>query len=115
MIQLLSKTDKKLSELKSEIPVYYSTPEIRLEVESDEEKFIISKLAVDYFTKHNNCITVDGVRIIYENGWGLVRASNTQPVIVCRFEANTIDNMNQIKKTVLDKLQEFGTLQISEH
>ena len=115
LIQLLSKTDKKLSELKSEIPVYYSTPEIRLEAESDEEKFIISKLAVDYFTKHNNCITVDGVRIIYENGWGLVRASNTQPVIVCRFEANTIDNMNQIKKTVLDKLQEFGTLQISEH
>ena len=115
LIQLLSKTDKKLSELKSEIPVYYSTPEIRLEAESDEEKFIISKLAVDYFTKHNNCITVDGVRIIYENGWGLVRASNTQPVIVCRFEANTIDNMNQIKKMVLDKLQEFGTLQISEH
>jgi len=115
LIQLLSKTDKKLSELKSEIPVYYSTPEIRLEAESDEEKFNISKLAVDYFTKHNNCITVDGVRIIYENGWGLVRASNTQPVIVCRFEANTIDNMNQIKKMVLDKLQEFGTLQISEH
>jgi len=115
LIQLLSKTDKKLSELKSEIPVYYSTPEIRLEADSDEEKFIISKLAVDYFTKHNNCITVDGVRIIYENGWGLVRASNTQPVIVCRFEANTIDNMNQIKKMVLDKLQEFGTLQISEH
>ena len=115
LIQLLSKTDKKLSELKSEIPVYYSTPEIRLEADSDEEKFNISKLAVDYFTKHNNCITVDGVRIIYENGWGLVRASNTQPVIVCRFEANTIDNMNQIKKTVLDKLQEFGTLQISEH
>ena len=115
LIQLLSKTDKKLSELKSEIPVYYSTPEIRLEADSDEEKFNISKLAVDYFTKHNNCITVDGVRIIYENGWGLVRASNTQPVIVCRFEANTIDNMNQIKKMVLDKLQEFGTLQNSEH
>ena len=115
LIQLLSRTEKKLSELKSEIPVYHSTPEIRLEVESDEEKFKISKLAVEYFTKHNNCITVDGVRIIYENGWGLVRASNTQPVIVCRFEANTIDNMNQIRKMVLDKLQEFGNLQISEH
>tara|TARA_B110001454_G_scaffold52724_2_gene51563 strand:+ start:55 stop:1422 length:1368 start_codon:yes stop_codon:yes gene_type:complete len=115
LIQLLSRTEKKLSELKSEIPVYHSTPEIRLEAESDEEKFKISKLAVEYFTKHNNCITVDGVRIIYENGWGLVRASNTQPVIVCRFEANTIDNMNQIRKMVLDKLQEFGNLQISEH
>ena len=115
LIQLLSKTDKTLSELKSVIPVYHSTPEIRLEADSDEEKFKIAKLAVEYFTKHNNCITVDGVRIIYDNGWGLVRASNTQPVIVCRFEGNTLDNMNEIKKIVLDKLQEFGTLQISEH
>ena len=115
LIQLLSKTDKTLSELKSAIPVYHSTPEIRLEADSDEEKFKIVKLAVEYFTKHNNCITVDGVRIIYENGWGLVRASNTQPVIVCRFEGNTLDNMNEIKKIVLDKLQEFGTLQISGH
>ena len=115
LIQLLSKTDKTLSELKSVIPVYHSTPEIRLEADSDEEKFKIAKLAVEYFTKHNNCITVDGVRIIYDYGWGLVRASNTQPVIVCRFEGNTLDNMNEIKKIVLDKLQEFGTLRISEH
>jgi len=115
LIQLLSKTDKTLSELKSAIPVYHSTPEIRLEADSDEEKFKIAKLAVEYYTKHNNCITVDGVRIIYDNGWGLVRASNTQPVIVCRFEGNTLDNMNEIKKIVLDKLQEFGNLQISEH
>jgi phosphomannomutase/phosphoglucomutase len=115
LIQLLSKTDKTLSELKSVIPVYHSTPEIRLEADSDEEKFKIAKLAVEYFTKHNNCITVDGVRIIYDYGWGLVRASNTQPVIVCRFEGNTLDNMNEIKKIVLDKLQEFGNLQISEH
>tara|TARA_B100001079_G_scaffold99843_1_gene85831 strand:- start:428 stop:1795 length:1368 start_codon:yes stop_codon:yes gene_type:complete len=115
LIQLLSKTDKTLSELKSAIPVYHSTPEIRLEADSDEEKFKIAKLAVEYFTKHNNCITVDGVRIIYDNGWGLVRASNTQPVIVCRFEGNTLDNMNEIKKIVLDKLQEFGTLQTSGH
>jgi len=115
LIQLLSKTDKTLSELKSVIPVYHSTPEIRLEADSDEEKFNIAKLAVEYFTKHNNCITVDGVRIIYDNGWGLVRASNTQPVIVCRFEGNSLGSMNEIKKIVLDKLQEFGNLQISEH
>ena len=115
LIQLLSKSDKTLSELKSVIPVYHSTPEIRLEAASDEDKFIIAKLAIEYFTKKNNCITVDGVRIIYENGWGLVRASNTQPVIVCRFEGDSLESMNQIKKIVLDKLKEFGTLQISEH
>ena len=115
LIQLLSKTDKTLSELKSVIPVYHSTPEIRLEAESDEDKFNIAKQAVEYFTKNNNCITVDGVRIIYENGWGLVRASNTQPVIVCRFEADSIENMNFIKEKVLHKLKQFGNLQITKH
>ena len=115
LIQMLSKTDKTLSELKSIIPIYHSTPEIRLEAESDEEKFKIAKLAVEYFKENHNCNTIDGVRIQYENGWGLVRASNTQPVIVCRFEGDTPERMNEIKKIVLDKLQEFGTLNISAH
>ena len=115
LVQLLSRTDKTLSELKSVIPVYHSTPEIRLEADSDEDKFKIAEQAVEYFTRNNDCITVDGVRIIYENGWGLVRASNTQPVIVCRFEGDSLDSMNQIKKIVLDKLKEFGTLKISDH
>ena len=115
LIQMLSKTDKTLSELKSVIPIYHSTPEIRLEAESDEEKFKIAKLAVEYFTENHNCNTIDGVRIQYENGWGLVRASNTQPVIVCRFEGDTPERVNEIKKIVLNKLQEFGTLNISAH
>ena len=115
LIQMLSKTDKTLSDLKSVIPIYHSTPEIRLEAESDEEKFKIAKLAVEYFTENHNCNTIDGVRIQYENGWGLVRASNTQPVIVCRFEGDTPERMNEIKNIVLDKLQEFGTLNISVH
>ncbi len=115
LIQMLSKTDKTLSELKSVIPIYHSTPEIRLEAESDEEKFKIAKRAVEYFTENHNCNTIDGVRIMYENGWGLVRASNTQPVIVCRFEGDTPERMNEIKNIVLNKLQEFGTLNISSH
>ena len=115
LVELLSKTGKKLSELRSEVPVYISTPEIRLEAESDDEKFKISKKAFEYFTKNEDCITVDGVRILYENGWGLVRASNTQPVIVCRFEADSLENMNIIKEKVLHKLKQFGSLRISNH
>ncbi len=115
LVELLSKTGKKLSELRSEVPVYISTPEIRLEAESDDEKFKISKKAFEYFTKNEDCITVDGVRILYENGWGLVRASNTQPVIVCRFEADSLENMNLIKEKVLHKLKQFGNLRISNH
>jgi phosphomannomutase/phosphoglucomutase len=110
LIQLLSRTEKKLSELKSKIPVYYSTPEMRLEAENDEEKFRISKEATEFFTKNYDCITVDGVRIKFGDGWGLVRSSNTQPVIVCRFEADTLERRDQIKDLVLNKLSEFGNL-----
>ena len=115
LIQMLSNTEKTLSELKSLIPKYNSTPEIRLEAESDEKKFEIAKMAEDYFSKNYDCITVDGVRVKFKEGWGLVRASNTQPVIVCRFEGNTLDNMNKIQSIILDKLKEFGNLKIGSH
>ena len=110
LLQTLSRSKKTLSELRSELPKYFSTPEIRLEANSDEEKFIISKKAVDYFTANFDCSTVDGVRINFEDGWGLVRASNTQPVIVCRFEATSEERMQQIKKLITDKLNEMGEL-----
>ena len=110
LLQTLSRSKKTLSELRSELPKYFSTPEIRLEANSDEEKFMISKKAVDYFTANFDCSTVDGVRINFEDGWGLVRASNTQPVIVCRFEATSEERMKQIKKLITDKLNEMGEL-----
>ena len=115
LIQMLSNTEKTLSELKSVIPKYISTPEIRLEAESDEKKFEIARMAEDYFSKNYDCITVDGVRVKFKEGWGLVRASNTQPVIVCRFEGDTLDNMNKIQSIILDKLKEFGNLKIGSH
>ncbi|MCH7612109.1 MAG: phosphomannomutase/phosphoglucomutase [Candidatus Marinimicrobia bacterium] len=110
IIQTLSRTNKKLSELRQELPQYYSTPEMRMEAENDEEKFRIAKEAVEYFTSNYDCSTVDGVRIRFGDGWGLVRASNTQPVIVCRFEANSQERLEEIKNLVLGKLQEIGTL-----
>jgi len=115
LVQLLSKSDKKLSELKAEIPIYYSTPEMRMEAENDEEKFRIAQEAIDYFTANYDCSTVDGVRIKFGDGWGLVRSSNTQPVIVCRFEANTPERKDEIMNLVLGKLQEFGKLELGGH
>ncbi len=112
IVQTLSRTDQKLSELKAELPKYYSTPEMRLEAESDEEKFRIAKEAVSYFTENYDCSTVDGVRIKFGDGWGLVRSSNTQPVIVCRFEANTEKRMEEIQSIVMNKLQEIGKLTV---
>jgi len=115
LVQLLSRTDNSLSQLKSQIPVYFSTPEMRLEAENDEVKFRITERAVEYFTKHYDCITVDGVRIKFGDGWGLVRSSNTQPVIVCRFEANSPERRDEIMDLVLGKLSEFGKLKIGSH
>ena len=114
LAQLLSRTDQTLSELTSEIPVYYSTPEMRLKCSDDEEKFKISRKADEYFTTNYDCSTVDGVRIKFTDGWGLVRASNTQPVIVCRFEAKTMERMEEIQNEILNKLIEFGEIKL-EH
>ena len=110
LLQTLSRSTKTLSQLKDELPKYYSTPEMRLEAKSDEEKFEISRKAVKYFTDNYDCSTVDGVRINFDDGWGLVRASNTQPVIVCRFEASSIERMTEIKDLVISKLKEIGEL-----
>ena len=115
LVQLLSRSAKKLSELKSIIPKYFSTPEIRMEAKNDEEKFQITEKAVQYFTENYDCITIDGVRIKFVDGWGLVRSSNTQPVIVCRFEAKTVERRDEIKALILDKLNEFGELKPDCH
>ena len=115
LIQLLSKTKKTLSDLRSELPIYHSTPELRLEIENDKEKFRIADQAISYFKQNYNCITVDGVRIKFSDGWALVRQSNTQPVIVCRFEAKTAERMNEIQSLVMDKLREFGSFNLGGH
>ena len=115
LAQLLSRTDKTLSELTAEIPVYYSTPEMRLECSNDQEKFKISKKADEYFSANYNCSTVDGVRIKFSDGWGLVRASNTQPVIVCRFEAETMKRMKEIQNEIMNKLIEFGEIELDHY
>ena len=114
LAQLISKSDKSLSDLTAEIPKYYSTPEMRLECPDDAEKFEISQKAADYFNTNYKCSTIDGVRIQFDDGWGLVRSSNTQPVIVTRFEARTPERLEEIQSLILEKLKTFGNIQIHE-
>jgi phosphomannomutase/phosphoglucomutase len=105
LIEILSKTDMPLSKLKDEIPHYPSTPEIRVEC-SDQDKFQVVDEIKNYFRNKHQIIDIDGVRIVFEDGWGLVRASNTQPVLVLRFEAKTEEKLKEIQKIVLEKLKE---------
>lgn len=112
VLQTLSRSEKSLSEIRAELPQYESTPEIRMECPSDAEKFKIAEKAQNYFAQKYDHIDVDGIRIKFGDGWGLVRSSNTQPVIVCRFEAKTRERLEEIRDLVIGKLQEFGELKV---
>ncbi len=104
VLEILSKTDKKLSEILSDLPETFSTPELRVDC-ADEQKFkIVAKIAEE-FAKTNEVITIDGARILFENGWGLVRASNTQAILVLRFEADSEESLNAIRRTVEEKVE----------
>jgi len=112
LIEILDRSGDKLSHLLADVPFYPSTPEIRAECENDAEKFRIAKAAADYYKKNGECIDIDGVRILYHDGWGLVRASNTQPDLVLRFEAKTPERVAEIRDAVLAKLSEFGRIKV---
>ena len=109
VLEILSKTDRKLSEILGDLPATFSTPEIRTDC-ADERKFEIVERIAEAFAKTNEVITIDGARIVFENGWGLVRASNTQAILVSRFEADSPENLDKIRRTVenqVDKLMNF--------
>tara|TARA_B100000029_G_scaffold303096_1_gene295925 strand:+ start:13098 stop:14468 length:1371 start_codon:yes stop_codon:yes gene_type:complete len=114
LIQMLSRQEKKLSDLVSELPQYYSTPEIRLNCSDDQEKFRINEKAKIYFKENYDCLDIDGVRVKFSDGWGLVRASNTQPVIVCRFESKTEERTKEIQELILNKIKDFGEVDVSD-
>ncbi len=106
VLEILSNTDKTLSELLSDLPKTYSTPELRVDC-SEEIKFAVVREIADEFAKTNEVITIDGARILFENGWGLVRASNTQAILVLRFEADTEENLRVIRETVEKRVNEL--------
>ncbi|MBM4306713.1 MAG: phosphomannomutase/phosphoglucomutase [Deltaproteobacteria bacterium] len=104
VLELLSKTDKKLSDLLADVPKTHITPEIRVTC-PDEIKFKVVEQVKEELRKAYPIIDVDGVRVQFNDGWGLVRASNTQPVLVLRFEAQSENRLQEIKKLVEDKVK----------
>ena len=106
VLEILSKTDQTLSQLLGDLPETFSTPELRVPC-ADERKFEIVQKIADEFAKTNKVITIDGARIIFENGWGLVRASNTQAILVMRFEADSEDGLNEIRNLVESRVNYF--------
>ncbi len=105
LIEILSKTDKTVSSLLDGVNRYYSTPEIKIK-STDDEKFKIIEKVKDYCKSQEYKINdIDGVRAEFENGWALVRASNTGPNITARFEGVTKEDMEKIENEFMSLLK----------
>jgi phosphomannomutase/phosphoglucomutase len=101
LIEIVAKSAQPLSAQLADLPKTIATPEIRVDCD-DERKFEVVERVKERFRKTHQIVDIDGVRILFPHGWGLVRASNTQPVLVLRFEASTPELLGQYQKAVED-------------
>jgi phosphomannomutase/phosphoglucomutase len=107
LLEILSRSQKGLSGLLADVPKTFFTPEIRLDCPDDRKFSLVERIRED-FRKEYPIVDVDGVRILLPDGWGLVRASNTQPVLVLRFEADSPQRLKEIQKLVTDKIDHLA-------
>tara|TARA_Y100001970_G_scaffold259158_1_gene339812 strand:- start:4467 stop:5840 length:1374 start_codon:yes stop_codon:yes gene_type:complete len=107
LLEILQNSKSSLDSLIKDLPKSYSTPEMNLNVEENKKFQIVE----DFISKADfgtaNKITIDGLRVNFEDGWGLLRASNTTPKLVLRFEANSPNRLNEIKNTFLTQLKKI--------
>ena len=99
LLDYLAKTNEPISVMLSNLPQRCSTPELRVDCD-DDRKFDIVARAVEHFSSKYETLNIDGVRISFADGWGLIRASNTQPVLVMRFEAGSEDALQSYRGEV---------------
>jgi phosphomannomutase/phosphoglucomutase len=107
--RILSNTDMKLSEIMKEIPLYPSTIENRYDCPDDKKGEVVERVKEEALKEGLKTITVDGVRIIYPDGWGLVRVSNTQPALVARCEGRTKEALDRITAEMKKRLLDAGS------
>jgi phosphomannomutase/phosphoglucomutase len=99
LLEILSESGIKLSELLADVPQTFTTPEIRVDC-PDRIKFRVVEAVKEHYRKTHDIIMIDGVRVPFGDGWGLLRASNTQPVLVLRFEAASEERLIAIRRNI---------------
>ncbi len=108
ILEILSNTEKTVEELLEGINEYYSTDEIKIK-SSDDIKFgVIEKIRQYADSKSYNYLTIDGVKVLFDDGWVLVRASNTGPNITVRVESSSEEKLKLLQKEFIDKIEEFN-------
>ncbi len=104
-VEIMSKTDKPVSSFLDDQPVMYNTPEIHVQ-STDAEKFeLVNRVRDSFIAEGCDVNTIDGMRLTYPDGWALCRASNTTPVLVLRFEAETPERLVEIQKLVESRIE----------
>jgi len=106
LLRILSNSKQSLHEMLTDVPKYFSTAETRAPC-LDQDKFEVVQLLRDSFKKTNQVVDIDGAKVFFDGGWGLVRASNTQPVIVARCEGQTKEDLEYISGTIKEALESF--------
>lgn len=104
LLEIVSRTEKPLSQYLADLPKTYNTPEIRVHC-PEEKKFLLVERVKDILRQDHEVIDTDGVRVVFPDGWGLARASNTSPVLVLRFEAQSEDRLNEIRSLVEEVIE----------
>jgi phosphomannomutase/phosphoglucomutase len=107
LLRILAADGRPIPEMLADVPKFVSTPELRVDC-PDERKFDVVADAVRHFRERYDVIDVDGVRVLFGDGWGLIRASNTQPVLVTRYEARTPERLAAIRREMEDWLRGQG-------
>ncbi|MBV8866746.1 MAG: phosphomannomutase/phosphoglucomutase [Acidobacteriaceae bacterium] len=105
LLEIVADSGQPLSHQLEGIPQMVSTPELRIDCPDDVKFQVVEKVA-DLIRRRHRIVDVDGVRVPFEKGWGLVRASNTQPVLVMRFEASSKDLLNQYQQEIQSIVQQ---------
>jgi phosphomannomutase/phosphoglucomutase len=113
LLRLLAAESRPLSAMVDELPQskYVSTPELRLDC-TDERKFAIVDAVREHFAAHHEVLAIDGARVQFGDGWALIRASNTQPVLVVRFEAVSQERLQANMREVYDELAKFPEVKV---
>ncbi|MDA3813741.1 MAG: phosphomannomutase/phosphoglucomutase [Candidatus Cloacimonetes bacterium] len=106
-VEIMSKTDMPVSQFLADQPKMYNTPEIHYK-STDADKFdLVAKVRDSFIDEGYDVNTIDGMRITFKDGWGLCRASNTTPVLVLRYEAETEERLHEIQKLIEDRIEKF--------